>query len=88
MELYLAWLDRNERMEGENKPIGLILCTGGGREQIEMLDMEKSGILVSEYWTSLPPKAEFEKKIHALLSEAQERQAQRQLLLGAGNGDC
>jgi hypothetical protein len=29
MELYLKWLDRYERQEDENAPIGLILCTGG-----------------------------------------------------------
>ena len=28
MELYLNWLDRYERGEGEEKPIGLILCAG------------------------------------------------------------
>ena len=28
MELYLKWLDRYERKEGEEKPIGLILCAG------------------------------------------------------------
>ena len=26
MELYLKWLDRYERQEGENAPVGLILC--------------------------------------------------------------
>jgi hypothetical protein len=29
MELYLKWLNRYERQEDENAPIGLILCTGG-----------------------------------------------------------
>ena len=37
--------------------------------------------MVAEYWTTLPPKAEFEQKIQAILSETRERLAQRNLLL-------
>ena len=36
MEFYLRWLDRYERKEGENAPIGLILCTSASRDQIEL----------------------------------------------------
>ncbi len=61
MKLYLKWLNRYERQDGENEPIGLILCAGGNREQVELLEMDKDGIVV-EYWTTLPPKAEFNKK--------------------------
>ncbi|GMO41840.1 MAG: hypothetical protein Ta2F_17840 [Termitinemataceae bacterium] len=28
MELYLNWLEKHEMKEGENSPIGLILCSG------------------------------------------------------------
>ena len=82
MELYLKWLDRYERQEGENAPIGLILCAAGSREQVELLEMHKDGIVLAEYWTELPPKKEFEQKIHVLLAEARERLAQRQLTGG------
>ena len=82
MKLYLKWLNRYERQEGENEPIGLILCAGGNhREQIELLEMDKDGIMVAEYWTTLPPKAEFEQKIHMILAETRERLARRNLLL-------
>jgi predicted nuclease of restriction endonuclease-like (RecB) superfamily len=80
MELYLKWLDKYERQEDENAPIGLILCTGGSREQIELLEMHKDGIIVAEYWTDLPPKKELEEKIHSLLVEARERIEARKLL--------
>jgi len=73
MELYLKWLDRYERQEGEETPIGLILCAESSREQIELLDMQKDGIVVAEYWTSLPPREEFEQKIRKILSEAKAR---------------
>lgn len=73
MELYLKWLNKYEKQEGENEPIGLILCAESNKEQVELLEMHKDGILVAEYWTTLPPKAELEAKIHQLLIEAKER---------------
>jgi len=80
MELYLKWLDKYDKQEGENSPIGLILCAGKSTEQIELLDMHKDGIMVAEYWTDLPPKAELENKLHELLIEARERITNNQLL--------
>jgi RecB family endonuclease NucS len=82
MKLYLKWLNRYERKAGENEPIGVILCAEGNREQIELLDMDRDGIMVAEYRTTLPPKAEFEAKIHSILAEARERQEERKLLIG------
>jgi hypothetical protein len=35
--------------------------------------MQKDGILVAEYWTSLPSKKEFEEKIRSALRAAKER---------------
>lgn len=80
MELYLKWLDKYEKQEGENTPIGLILCAESSREQIELLEMHKDGIMVAEYWTDLPPKKQFEEKIHLLLTEARERIERKRLL--------
>ena len=73
MELYLKWLDKYEKKEGELPPVGLILCAESNREQIELLEMHKDGIMVAEYWTELPPKKQLEKKIHSILIEAKER---------------
>jgi len=80
MELYLKWLDRYERREGENAPVGLILCTEASRNQIELLELDKAGIVVAEYWTNLPPKNLLEKKINELLTEAKERLERKKLL--------
>ncbi|MCL1814830.1 MAG: PDDEXK nuclease domain-containing protein [Treponema sp.] len=80
MKLYLKWLNRYERQSDENEPIGLILCAGDSREQIELLEMDKDGIMVAEYWTELPPKEKLEEKIRTLLLEARERIKARQLL--------
>jgi predicted nuclease of restriction endonuclease-like (RecB) superfamily len=81
MELYLKWLDKYDKQEGENSPVGLILCAGKSVEQIELLQMHKDGIMVAEYWTELPPRKELEQKLHQLLNEARERIAQRKTLL-------
>ncbi len=51
MKLYLKWLDRYERQEHEEAPVGLILCTEVSREQVELLEMHRDGIVVAEYWT-------------------------------------
>ncbi|MDR0274432.1 MAG: PDDEXK nuclease domain-containing protein [Burkholderiaceae bacterium] len=81
MELYLGWLNRHERQEGENAPIGLILCAEKSREQIELLQLDQDSIMVAEYWTVFPARPVFEQKIHALLASAREQMARRKALL-------
>ena len=56
MELYLRWLDKHEREPEEASPLGIILFTGKNCEQIELLELNKSGIPVAEYLTALPPR--------------------------------
>jgi predicted nuclease of restriction endonuclease-like (RecB) superfamily len=73
MELYLKWLNRYEKAEDEKEPIGLILCAESNKEQIELLEMHKDGIMVAEYWTVMPPKKELQQKLHLLLREAKDR---------------
>ena len=81
LRLYLGWLDKYERQPGEESPIGIILCPESGREEIELLKLDRDGILVAEYWTTLPPKAEFQQKIQTILAETRERMLQRKLLI-------
>jgi predicted nuclease of restriction endonuclease-like (RecB) superfamily len=80
MEFYLKWLNRYERQDDENEPIGIILCTKASRNPIELMELDKSGIAVAEYWTNLPPKTELERKIKEILIEAQERLERRKSL--------
>ena len=80
MDLYLKWLHKYEKQDGENTPIGLILCAGKSNEQIELLEMHKDGIMVAEYWAGLPSKKELEAKLHSLLIEAKARIENRKLL--------
>lgn len=71
MELYLKWLNKYERKEGEESPIGLILCAEKSQEQIELLELDKGHIRVSEYLTQLPPKEVFASKLHKAIELAQ-----------------
>jgi predicted nuclease of restriction endonuclease-like (RecB) superfamily len=76
MELYLRWLAKHDQEPGDAPPLGIILCTGKKREQIELLELDKSGIHVAEYLTVLPPRALFEQKIAQALQAARERRTE------------
>ena len=73
MELYLRWLAKNEQEKGENPPLGIILCTGKSTEQIELLEVGKSGIHVAEYLTVLPPREILQEKLHQAIEAARQR---------------
>ena len=73
MELYLRYLEKNESMEGENSPVGLILCAGKNEEHIELLRLEKSNIKVSEYITILPDKKLLKQKLHSAIEIAKHK---------------
>lgn len=64
MELYLRWLERHEMQPGEEPPLGLILCADKGEEQVELLQLDRSGIRVASYLTELPPVPLLQKKLH------------------------
>jgi len=73
MELYLRWLDKYERKPGEAQPIGLILCAGKSAEQIELLELGKSGIKVADYMTQLPPRKLLERRLHEAVRIERQR---------------
>ena len=73
MELYLRWLEQNEMEPGEETPLGLLLCTEGREEQIELLQLDKSGIKVAQYMTELPPREVLIRQIQKSLESAKQR---------------
>jgi predicted nuclease of restriction endonuclease-like (RecB) superfamily len=75
MELYLRWLARHEQEPGEAAPLGIILCASKKREQIELLELDKSGIHVAEYLTVLPPREVLAARLHRAITGARERLA-------------
>jgi predicted nuclease of restriction endonuclease-like (RecB) superfamily len=75
MELYLRWLEKHEMQPGEESPLGLILCADKSDEQVELLQLDQSGIRVAAYMTELLPRALLQKKLHAAVIAARARLA-------------
>ena len=73
MELYLRWLAKYERLEGEDAPLGLILCAGKSAEHVELLELQRSGIRVAQYLTELPPVDVLRKRLHRVVAVARGR---------------
>ena len=73
MELYLRYLEKYEQVEGENTPIGLILCTGKNEEHVELLQLDKSNIRVADYLTALPSQKILQEKLHKAVAIAQQK---------------
>ncbi len=73
MELYLGYLEKYEVVEGENPPIGLILCAGKNPEHIELLQLHKSNIKVADYFTILPSKEILLDRLHKAIEIARNR---------------
>lgn len=73
MELYLRYLEKHEQMEGEDTPIGLILCTGKNQEHVELLQLPQSNIRVADYLTQLPPREILQAKLHQSIELARNK---------------
>jgi predicted nuclease of restriction endonuclease-like (RecB) superfamily len=76
MELYLRWLEKYEQVEGENPPIGLILCAGKNAEHVELMQLDQSNIRVAQYLTLLPSQEVFSRKLHEAITLARARLGQ------------
>ncbi|SDN47583.1 Predicted nuclease of restriction endonuclease-like (RecB) superfamily, DUF1016 family [Vreelandella arcis] len=77
MELYLRWLAKHEQEADENPPLGIILCAGK-QEQIELLELDNSGIHVAEYLTVLPSREALQAKLHQSIESARVRLSDEQ----------
>jgi len=76
MELYLRWLAKHEQEPDEASPLGIILCADKKQEQIELLELDKSGIHVAEYLTVLPPREVLQAKFQQSIRQARLRMEQ------------
>ena len=73
MELYLRYMEKYEMEEGENPPVGIILCAEKSKEHVELLFLNENRdrIKVAEYITKLPPKQLLEEQLHRAMKIAQ-----------------
>jgi predicted nuclease of restriction endonuclease-like (RecB) superfamily len=74
MELYLRYLQKHEQQSNENTPIGLLLCSEGNTEHIELLLLGDENIKVAQYLTQLPDKQWFIDKLQRSIEIAKESQ--------------
>jgi predicted nuclease of restriction endonuclease-like (RecB) superfamily len=77
MELYLAWLRENEVEEGEEPPLGIVLCAGKNEQHVKLLEPQKSGIHVARYWLQSLPKRALEQKLRDAVRQARSELEQR-----------
>ena len=73
VELYLRWLNKYEKAEGEDNPVALILCAEKSQETIELLELDGGDIHVGQYLTKMPPKKLLEEKLSQAISNAKEQ---------------
>jgi len=76
MDLYLAWLRENEVAEGENPPLGLILCAGKNEETVRLLGLDRGEVRVASYLAEALPQKELERKLHEAVRLARETLAE------------
>lgn len=74
MELYLKYLQRYDRQPNEKDPIGLLLCSEGNSEHIELMMLGDNNIKVAQYLTELPEKKWFADKLTRSIAIARSQQ--------------
>lgn len=79
VELYLKWLDKYEKAEGEESPIAIILCATKSNTMTELLGLENSGIHVAQYLTKYVPKELLEEKFLSSIKKAKLQFEQRKI---------
>ena len=66
LNTYVNWYRKNMMTEGDNPPIGLLLCTDKDHALVEYASANvDSAVFVSKYLLELPSKEELERFLHA-----------------------
>lgn len=73
VELYLRWLDKYEKAEGEGSPMGILLCAEKSDSLVELLELGNAGIHVAQYLTELPDKKILEEQLNKSIELAREK---------------
>ena len=70
VELYLKWLDKYEKSDGEETPVAIILCASKSNAIAELLELDKSGIHVAQFLTNYVQKDLLEEKFLSSIKNA------------------
>ena len=72
LNTYVSWYRKNMMVEGDNPPVGILLCTHRDRALVEYaLAGMDNGLFVSKYQLELPKKAEMQRFIEEQVREAE-----------------
>ena len=77
VELYLKWLDKYEKAEGEKSPIAIILCATKSDMVAQLLELDNSGIHVAQYLTEYVPREILKQKFKDSIENAKIQLEQR-----------
>jgi predicted nuclease of restriction endonuclease-like (RecB) superfamily len=70
LNTYVSWYRKNEMTEGDNPPVGILLCTDKDHTLVEYaLAGMDNRLFVSKYQLELPKKEEMERFLHTQLKE-------------------
>ena len=70
LNTYVSWYKKNMMSEGDNPPIGILLCTQRDRTMVEYaLAGMDNGLFVSKYQLELPKKEEMQRFIEEKVRE-------------------
>ena len=64
--------EKYDKQKDENDPIGLLLCSEGNTEHVELLMLDSSDIKVAQYLLKFPSKEWFIKKLEKAIKLAKE----------------
>ncbi len=71
LNTYVSWYRKNMMVDGDNPPVGILLCTQKDHALVEYaLAGLENGIFVSKYLLELPKKEEMQRFIEAQLADA------------------
>lgn len=73
LNAYVAYYKKNEMVEGDNPPVGILLCTDKGSQMVEYaLSGMDNQLFVSTYMLHLPDKAQLEEFMRKELDELEK----------------
>ncbi len=70
LNMYLSYYRKNMMQEGDNPPVGILLCTAAGKEMVEYATAGiDENLFISKYLLKLPSKEQMEEWLHKELRE-------------------
>lgn len=73
LNMYLTYYRKNMMVEGDNPPVGILMCTGAGKEMVEYATAGiDENLFISKYMLRLPSKEELTNWLKKEIKELEE----------------